>query len=225
MNISEPQSSASEADRENVIQALKDWRAKEPSKGVALRNSHTHPSIIRRVFRIIAFGFIAVFIALAVVVWQSGSQEIGKVVSAFQVWLTRSLSNTPSATPIGSTKAPAVNTAVSQGTPPPATSQPTEEDLSAIKRQIEAMTNQLTEVRHIVEQLAANQEKMGQDFAVLKVDEESINKRLAAVSAHSGHSPNASAAPRKKPQGPAQSGVSGRSSSEPRSVGAPLPLR
>ena len=224
--MSEPQSHASEADRENVIQAFKDRRAKEPSKQVAFRISHTRPSLIRRVFRTVAFGFIAACIALGVVVWQSGSsEEMGKDISAFQAWLTQSLpvAHSSSATPIvGSTKAPTENTAVSRGTGLSATSRPTEDDLNTIKRQIEAVTNQLTEVRRIAEQLATNQEKMGQDIAVLKADQESINKRLLAVSAHS---PNASAAPKKKPQEPARLGLTGRSSSEHSSVGAPLPLR
>jgi hypothetical protein len=224
MIISESQSYASEADRENVIEAFKDWRPKKPviSKGIVLRNIDARPSVMRRVFRTIAFGVIAVFIALAVVVWQSGSHEVVKAVSALQTWLTR-FTTDASAIPIGVTKAPPDNAAAaSQGARPASAPLPTEEEYNAIRRDMDALTNELTEVRRIAEQLAANQAKMSDDIAALKANEESINQRLLSTLPHQ---PTASAAPRKKPPAPTRLGVEGRSSNEHPSVGAPLPLR
>lgn len=218
MNITEVQSDAIDTYREDAIQAIKNWRAKEPAilQGSAGRND-IRPSIILRVFRTVAFGFIAVSIALAVVVWQSGTDAMGKAASTLQAWLTQSrpVSDRPSATPIGSIKAPAQNSAVAQGT------QPNEEDLNAIKRQIESLANQLSEIRRIAEQLAGYQQKIAEDIAVLKTNQESITKMLSGASPHL---PNVSAAPRKKPQEPARSGSAGRSSTERSSGGAPLPL-
>jgi hypothetical protein len=226
MIFSESQSYASEADRENVIEAFKDWRPKKLmiSTGIVLRNIDTRPSVMRRVFRTIAFGVIAIFIALAVVVWQSGSHEAVKAVSALRTWLTR-FTTDASAIPIGVTKAPPDNTAASsQGAPPASAVLPTEEEYNAIRRDMDALTNELTEVRRIAEQLAANQAKMSDDIAALKANEESINQTLLSTLPHQP-TVSASAAPRKKPRAPTRLGVTGRSSNEHPSVGAPLPLR
>ena len=224
MNISEPQLKVGEADHENVIQAFKEWRAKEPSisEAIARRHNHIRPSVTRRIFRTIALGFIAASIALTAVVWQSDSQEMGRTVSALQAWFINSLplGRRPSVTPIGSITAATDNSAPSRGTAPLVTSQPAEEKLNSIKRQIDAVTNQLTEVRRIAEQLAANQQNMVEDIAALKANEESINKRLLAASSHL---PNTFALPKKKPQEP-RLGVTGRSSNERPSGGEPLPL-
>lgn len=224
MNMSGAQSDAIDAYSEDVIQAFKNWRAKDLaiSQGSAVRENMRH-SIILRVFRTIAFGLIAVSIALAVVAWQSGTDEMGKAASSLHAWLTQSrpVADRPSATLIGSIKEPTQNTAAAQGTLPLAAEQPNEEELSAIKRQIESLTNQLSEIRHIAEQLAASQQNIALDIAVLKTNQESISKRLLGALPHP---PNAFAAPKKKPQEPARSGSIGRSSTERSSGGTPLPL-
>jgi len=221
MNISEP-SNASEADRENVVQAFKDWRAKEPlvSNGTTRRNFHTRSSVIGRVFRTIAFGVLAVTVALGVVVWQSGSGEVTKAASALQASLIR-LTAHPAATPIGVTNVPTQNTAASQGTPPASMSQPTEEQYNSLKQKLEAVASELTDVHRIAEQLAVNQKQLGDDLAALKASEETLKQKLLSASTHPA---TFATGAKKKPQEPSRWGVMGRSSNEHSSAGAPLPL-
>ena len=210
---------ASESDRENVIQAFQDWRPKDPfvSEELGRRNILSRRSVARRVFRTTSFGVIIVFIALALVRWQSGSQEKAKVVSALQSWVT---SLNPTEQHRSGTAELTTDDKVSLAAPSVATPRPIEEEYSAIRQQLGALTSQLTEVRRIAEQLAANEQKMDEEIAALKTNEENINKRLSAVPSRQ---PKAAAAPGKKPQEPAR--VTRHSSSERSSVGPPLPLR
>ena len=222
MALSGPPSYASKSDRENVIQAFQDWRPKDPfiSEELGRRNILSRRSVARRVFRTTSFGFIIVFIALTLVLWQSGSQEKAKVVSALHSWVT-SLNPTEQH-PSGTAAELTTNNKVSQATPSVATPRPVEEEYSAIRQQLDSLTSQLTEMRRIAEQLAANQEKMDEDITALKISEESINKRLSAVPPRQ---PNVAPAPGKKPQEPARVVSTRHSSSERSSVGPPLPLR
>jgi hypothetical protein len=221
MNTSES-SYTSGAERENVVQAFKDWRAKDPliSDGITRRNFPTRPSIMRRVLRTIGFGVVAVFIALGFVIWQSGSGEVAKAISTLQASLTR-LTAQPAASPIGAGNAPAQNTAASQDTPPASTSQPTEEQYNSLKHQLDAVASELTDVHRIAEQLAANQKRLGDDLGAIKASQESMKQKLLPASAHSGTPP---ASAKKKPQVPSRLGVMGPSPNEHLSPGAPLPL-
>lgn len=220
MNISEP-SNAREADHENVVQAFKDWRPPTIPEGLAIRNNQARPSVLRRVVRTIAFGSIAAFIALAVVVWQSGGHELEQAVSVFESLLSRFTvadRGAPTAD-VGSTKSATENTAASQGVPtaPP----PTAQEYNALKQQIEGVASELTDLRAVAEKLVANQKQLSDDLAALKASEESLKQQLLSASTHSA-TPAATA--KKKPQVPSRLGATGRSSNEHSSAGAPLPL-
>lgn len=222
MNISDPPN-ASEADRENVVQAFRDWRPPTSSEGIALRNDLARPSVLRRVFRTITFGFIAVFIALAAVVWQSGSHEMEMALSVLGSQLSRftAADHGESTAVTGSTKTVAENTAASQAATAAATSQPNEQGYNALKQQIEGVASELNDLRDIAERLVANPKHLSDDLAALKASEESLKQQLLSTSTRSA---TPAAAAKKKSPVPSRLGVAGRSSNEHSSAGAPLLL-
>jgi hypothetical protein len=221
--MSEHHSHINEGDCDNVIKAFQDWRAKGSpiSDGVILPTLQKRPSLTRRIFRTITLGFIAVLIVLAVVVLQSGNREVAKIISALQASLARSAAatNEPSATSIGASEPGTQSPAASQGASPV---QATQEQYNEISHQIDALVNQLTDVRRVVEQLAANQQKMGQDIAALKANGESINHTLLSALSQRTFGP---AAARAKPKEQPTRRVTGQPAHGNPSVGAPLPLR
>lgn len=222
MNISEPQSNGSESDRENVIRAFKEWRAKEPllADGSISRRELHRRSVTERVFRTVGFGVVAVSIMLGVLVWHSGSDEVQKAVTALQASLTRSTAHPASTAAIGSAKAVTENTAASHA-PPASTSQPTGQEYSALKQQMEAVASELASVRAVTEQIIASQKQIGDDVAALKASEEAMKQELLSALSHSA---KAAGAPKKNPSVSPKMGVTGQSRNEPSSAGAPLPL-
>ncbi|HEY7231907.1 MAG TPA: hypothetical protein VH558_16215 [Pseudolabrys sp.] len=221
MNISEPLNTT-ETHHENVVQAFRNWRPPTSPEGIALRKNLARPSVLSRVFRTITFGFIAVFIALAAVVWQTGSHELEMALSAFGSQLSRfTAADHGASTVTGSTKTVAENTAASQAAPAAATSQPNEQEYNALKQQIEGVASELADLRGIAERLVANQKQLSNDLAALKASEESLKQQLLSASTRSA---TPAAAAKKKPPVPSRLGVAGRSSNEHSSAGAPLPL-
>jgi hypothetical protein len=221
MNISEP-SNSGEVDRENVVQAFRDWRPHTSPEGIALRKNLARPSVLRRVFRTISFGFIAVFIALAAVVWQSGGDELQVTLSVLRSQLSRfTAADRGAAIVTGSIKTVAENLAAPQAAPAAATSQPNEQEYNALKQKIDGVANELNDLREIAERLVANQKQLSDDLAALKASEETLKRQL--LSATTRLVPPAAAAKKKSPVAP-RTGVTGRSSNERSSAGPPLPL-
>jgi hypothetical protein len=192
----------------------------------------TMPSVTRRVFRTLSLGILVVVIVIVGITRQSGGHDIRAMGSALQASLTSftallqgRLDTAPTAVgksaSSAAAKAPILKTVTSQ----PNSSPPTDKDYAAIRQQIETIANELTRVRGMVEQLAANQAQIDQNIATLSAAEQSINQELLAASTRLSMG---RLAPRKRSSMIPQSEAAGKSAPEQvlvPSVGSPLPLR
>jgi hypothetical protein len=136
--------------------------------------STTRPSIGRRVFRAVVWGFIISVIVVGVAfAWQfNGDDKTMDLVRAWGVWL---LSAEPVSKPSG--QAPTQDTALLQtvsvpDSPPASVAARSSPEL---QHQLETTVSDLAVVRRIVEQLAARQEQMTQEIATLQAAEQKLS--------------------------------------------------
>jgi hypothetical protein len=196
------------------------------------------PSVARRVFRTVAVGFIITAIVAAALILQS-SDQTQDILSAWGSSLSRlsSVLRTdapPGAAVAAAPAAGAPDQAQAQNSAPPQAAPATQPAATSAaagssadpQRQLQAIVNDLTAVRRIVEQLAAKQEQMAQDIATLQAADQSVLQKMSALP----QSPAAHVPPHKNGPRIVHSETTVQSPpvplpAPPRPAQAPLPLR
>ena len=186
------------------------------------RISSNRPSIGRRVFRTLAWGFIVIVIVSAALAWQSGDDQTKEMVKVWGKSLSSFLSGHDSTSPRGtdvaaepaSKQAPTQDTAllqapVSQSVQASAPAEPT------LQRQLETLASDLSVVRDIVEKLADKQEQMARDIATLQATKQNLSQKISSL-------PQSSAA-RVPPRKNVPKVVHPKADGQPASVPLPVP--
>ena len=153
-------------------------------------NFSNQPSVGRRVFRIVAKGFIVIAVVCVVFSWLSSSKDqIGDVVRALN-WLSSFLqtnlasgSDEPNEVDSKSVPRAALQYTTAQDL---GGAQPSSASLAAgvppkLQDQLERMENDLSVVQRIVEQVAARQEQMAADIGTLQAAEQIVSQRVSSL--------------------------------------------
>jgi hypothetical protein len=212
--------------------SISDHTATQPISVVPNNTAKTNRSVVRRVLPTIVYGLIAVSAVIAVLEGFPGSHGMPGGTAASRGSATALLngpsqpSTSPTSDDPNSTGKPLTEPASSpKQLPTPSESGNASEEYGAIQRQIEAVSNELTTLREIVEKFAATQQTMSADIAALKASEENIYLTLSRGDTKPSPSRVIS---RRAGQNAAKPQATGRppsaQGSSP-SVGPPLPLR
>jgi len=132
-------------------------------------------SVARRLLRTFALGVIVIVVACAALAWQSTDEKTKDIVRAWGIslgQLSSLLGTKPAATPDAASGA--ISKGSEQGS---AATRPSPEP----QYQLEAMANDLSVMRRMLEQLAAKQEQMAQDIATVQAAEQKIGQQRAAL--------------------------------------------
>ena len=186
------------------------------------RNSSNRPSIGRRVFRTLAWGFIVMVIVSAALAWQSSEDQSKELLRVWGKSLSWLLSVHDSTSPPGPDVAaePASKQVATQDTAllQAPVSQPVQTSALAeptLQRQLETLASDLSVVRDIVEKLADKQEQMAQDIATLQATKQNVSQKISSL-------PQSSAA-RVPPRKNVPKVVHPKADGQPASVPLPVP--
>jgi hypothetical protein len=181
-----------------------EWPSAMEDRSRGLENDHLangRPSIVRRMLRSLARFSIAVLIGVgATLAWQSYGDAAREMLS-IQVpslgWLSVSRTTlTPDA------QGSAQNAAAPQSAPIPQTAAPATAAATTPEfTQLEPMARDLAAMRRSLEQLAAKQEQMAQNVAIVQAVEQDIKKKMSSRPL----AQTISDQPRKPPKPPANS--------------------
>jgi len=165
-------------------------------KSISQEISSVRPSVAKRLFRTGAYGAVIAVIVSTAFVWQSSDDMTrGMVKGWFNSLALSSLHLSNNLPPQSDSVAEGVSKSTGQ---PPQTDtsvilptasaiEPTPTSTTTdsppgsspdLKKQLEAITSDLTLVRQLVEQVATRQDQMARDMATLQVDEQSIRQRI-----------------------------------------------
>ena len=152
------------------------------------RISSSRPSIGRRVFRTLAWGFIVVVIVSAALAWQSSDDQTKQMVRVWGKSLSPLLSVHDSTSPrdTGLAAEPASKRAATQDTA--LLQAPISQSVQAlapaeptVQHQLETLASDLSVVRDMVEKLADKQEQMARDIATLQATEQNLGQKISSL--------------------------------------------
>ena len=238
MILPNPQSEATRPEPgEEVLRTFNEWLAKDRSLGQNYIPPQApqsekqdkpegqfkpRPSVIRRAFRTLAFGVVAVIIAFIGIIWQSQIRDMGNgrgLCTPQPTGSSPSVSTSQNQTILDSSaNAATQNAAPRQATPSSSGAQQVSEEHGAIRKQIEDLTAKVDAIHNIVDQLATNQEQLEQAIAAIRADEDSVTQKLLSETSDPSAvhtTPHSKTLGVHSPSRPAPAG---------HSVGPPLPL-
>ena len=157
----------------------------EPSIGVNSFREDGRRSVGKRAFRTFAYGVIIIVAVGAALAWQSADDKTKDMVRAWGISLNQLISAPDAKSPIVSDKVTEPVSKTSQQTSVANNSSPD------AHQQLESMASDLAAVRRIVEQLAAQQQQMAQDIAMLQAAEHNVGETKPTL-------PQSSAVPPRK---------------------------